>query len=74
MQVNVSAAVEIVSNLGLWEKFEGGKIVSMAEILELTKADEIIISMPPATHTTLFPPYPEFSTKNYNQQFASSVN
>ncbi|KAK6579861.1 hypothetical protein PZA11_007569 [Diplocarpon coronariae] len=42
-QVNVSAAIEIVSDLGLWEKFEGGKTVSMAEIVELTKADEIII-------------------------------
>ncbi|KAE8454287.1 hypothetical protein EG329_005212 [Mollisiaceae sp. DMI_Dod_QoI] len=42
-QVNVSAAVEIVSNLGLWEKFEGENTVSLAEILELTKADEIII-------------------------------
>lgn len=40
----MSAAVEIVSNLGLWEKFEDGKTVSMAEILELTGADEIIIS------------------------------
>ncbi len=46
-QVNVSAAVEIVSNLGLWEKFEGENTVSLAEILELTKADEIIISKIP---------------------------
>jgi len=44
IQINVSMAVEIVSDLGLWEKFEGGKTVSMAEILELTHADSIIIS------------------------------
>ncbi|KAH7303702.1 S-adenosyl-L-methionine-dependent methyltransferase [Rhexocercosporidium sp. MPI-PUGE-AT-0058] len=42
-QVNVSVAVEIVSDLGLWEMFEGGNVASMATILELTKADEIII-------------------------------
>ncbi|CZR61327.1 uncharacterized protein PAC_11223 [Phialocephala subalpina] len=42
-QVNVSAAIEIVGNLKLWEHFEGGKTVTMAQVLELTKADEIII-------------------------------
>jgi len=42
--VNVSAAVEVVSNLGLWEKFEDGKTLSLAEIVQFTKADEIIIS------------------------------
>lgn len=46
VKINVSAAVEIVSNLGLWNKFEGGKTVSLAEIVELTKADEIMIGKP----------------------------
>jgi hypothetical protein len=47
LQVNVSAAVEIVSHLELWEKFEGERKVSIAEMAELTKADEIIISKYP---------------------------
>ncbi|OBT59329.1 hypothetical protein VE04_00244 [Pseudogymnoascus sp. 24MN13] len=42
-QVNVSVSIEIVSQLKLWEKFEGGKEVSLAEIVESTEADEIII-------------------------------
>ncbi|KAG4418612.1 hypothetical protein IFR04_008237 [Cadophora malorum] len=42
-QVNVSVAVEIVSDLGLWERFDDGNVVYMAEILEVTKADKIII-------------------------------
>lgn len=67
MQVNVSAAVEIVSNLGLWEKFEGGKTVSMAEIVELTKADEIIISKPSALTLCFMHSYQGFSTNNCNQ-------
>lgn len=44
LQVNVSVSIEIVSQLKLWEKFEGGKEVSLAEIVESTEADEIIIS------------------------------
>lgn len=44
MQVNVSVSIEIVSQLQLWEKFEGGNEVSIAEIVESTEADEIIIS------------------------------
>ena len=43
-QVNVSTAVEILSDLKLWDLFEGGKSVSMTELLELTKVDEIILS------------------------------
>ncbi|OAQ65233.1 O-methyltransferase [Pochonia chlamydosporia 170] len=42
-QVNVSAALEIVSQLELWDKFQGGNEVSIAEIVALTGADEIII-------------------------------
>lgn len=48
--MNVSVAVEIVSDLGLWERFDDGKVVSMAEILEVTKADKIIISKPTIFH------------------------
>lgn len=33
-----------MSQLELWEKFEGGKEVSIAEMVESTEADEIIIS------------------------------
>jgi hypothetical protein len=47
LQVNVSAAVEIVSQLELWEKFEGERKISITEMVELTKADEIIISKYP---------------------------
>ncbi|RFU24730.1 hypothetical protein B7463_g11608, partial [Scytalidium lignicola] len=43
-QVNVSAALEIVSQLKLWEKFEEGNEVSISEIVDLTEADEIIIT------------------------------
>jgi hypothetical protein len=42
--VNVSAAVEILSDLKLWEQFEGERRVSVAKMVDLTKADEIIIS------------------------------
>lgn len=42
-KVNVSAAVEIVSNLGLWSKFENGKTLTLAEIVKSTQADEIMI-------------------------------
>ena len=34
-----------MTQLGLWSKFEGGKTVSLAEIVDTTKADEIMISM-----------------------------
>lgn len=43
-KVNVSAALEIVSQLELWDKFQGGNEVSITEIAALTGADEIIIS------------------------------
>lgn len=42
-QINVSAAIEIVSQLGLWEMFAGGKSLSVQKIVEFTKADDIII-------------------------------
>ncbi|CAG8981000.1 hypothetical protein HYALB_00013320 [Hymenoscyphus albidus] len=42
-QVNVGAAIEVVSKLGLWSKFEGEKTISLAQIVQETKADEIMI-------------------------------
>lgn len=58
MQVNVSVAVEIVSQLKLWDKFEGGKEISLAEIVESTGADEIIISK-----------YPIFGSMRFSTDF-----
>ncbi|CAG8976831.1 hypothetical protein HYALB_00009095 [Hymenoscyphus albidus] len=43
-QVNVSAAVEVISQLELWEKFEGGKAVALDGMVESTKADKIVLS------------------------------
>ncbi|KAG9241141.1 S-adenosyl-L-methionine-dependent methyltransferase [Calycina marina] len=43
-QVNVSAALEVISQFGIWERFEGGKSVFLAEIVTLTGADESIIA------------------------------
>jgi hypothetical protein len=57
LQVNVSAAVEIVSDLELWEKFEGGGEVSIIEMVELTEADEIIISKYPLSSPSSPRPY-----------------
>jgi hypothetical protein len=34
-----------MSNLGLWSKFNGGKTVSLAQVVEETKADGIMIGM-----------------------------
>ena len=61
LQVNVSVAVEIVSQLKLWEKFEGGKEVSMTEIVESTEADEIIIS----EYSLFGASFMRFSTDSY---------
>jgi hypothetical protein len=42
-QVNVSVAVEILTNLGLWDAFADVATVTRAEIIGRTKADEIMI-------------------------------
>jgi hypothetical protein len=47
VQVNVSAAVDVVSKMGLWSRFEEGKTLSLAEAVKATGADEIMISMQP---------------------------
>lgn len=52
-QVNVSTAVEVLSDLKVWDLFEGGKSLSMIELLELTKADEIILSRQSLSGSTL---------------------
>jgi len=44
LKVNVSAAIEVVTQLGLWSKFEAGKTLALSEIVEATGADEIMIS------------------------------
>lgn len=41
----MSAAVEVLTNTGLWSKFQDSKTLSLAEAVEATGADEIIISM-----------------------------
>jgi hypothetical protein len=43
LQVNVSVAIEILSRMGLWEKFKEEKSFSLTEIVDFTKADKIII-------------------------------
>jgi hypothetical protein len=37
-------AVEVLKNLNIWSKFEGGKTISLAEIVDSSGADEIMIS------------------------------
>lgn len=44
-QVNVGVAVEILTNLGLWQILGNKEEVTLDEIAEKTDADEIMISM-----------------------------
>ncbi|KAI1847518.1 hypothetical protein JX266_006370 [Neoarthrinium moseri] len=42
-QVNVSVAIEIVTNLGLWDAFAGGATVTLMGVVERSGADEMMI-------------------------------
>lgn len=42
-QVNVSVSVEMLSNMKIWSKFDEGKTISLAEVVEITGADEVMI-------------------------------
>ncbi|KAI1880528.1 hypothetical protein JX265_000768 [Neoarthrinium moseri] len=42
-QVNLSVAIEIVTNLGLWDAFAGGATVTLMGVVERSGADEMMI-------------------------------
>lgn len=42
-QVNVGVAVDVASKMGVWEKLRGDGTITLAEIVDLTGADEIMI-------------------------------
>jgi hypothetical protein len=48
LSINVSAAIEVMTNLKLWTKFEDNKTLSLASIVEESKADETMISAFPS--------------------------
>lgn len=43
-QINVSATIEIFTNLELWDGFAEGAAVSLAKIVEKTGGDEVMMS------------------------------
>lgn len=43
-QVNVGVAVDIAWNMGVWERLEKNRCIALADIVEMTGADEIMIS------------------------------
>lgn len=43
-QINVSATIEIFTNLELWDEFAGGATVSLAKIVEKSSGDEVMMS------------------------------
>lgn len=55
-QVNVSAAIEIVTNLGLWGDFADGATVTLADIVRKSNADETMIGRPRVFITAIYAP------------------
>ncbi|PQE30204.1 O-methyltransferase protein [Rutstroemia sp. NJR-2017a WRK4] len=43
LEINAAVAVEVLKDLNIWSKFEGGKTISHAEIVDISGADEIMI-------------------------------
>lgn len=67
-KVNVSSAIEVITQMGLWSKFEDGKTLLVKDIVESTGADEIMISTP-----SPFPPFKPFTNDSSVRIFRQLV-